>query len=911
VTLKKLAPMNRLSRIVVALLALACAGVWPLPAMGQDQTGSISGDEIVALNAKRAEAGVAVSAARKKLAIRRVIREAESLIKKHPSAPNRYEVLSIIFRSQQVLFSLDKSVTNRKAFLATCGKLAAAPNEYAALRLDADLLLTQAKSARQGGDSHARSNALRPLVERYRDTEVEAKVIRIAMIMALEFGNNRLVNDLRKVIAQRLPGNMDLINFQRDKLAGQVFGAPFIGTFEWGDGKTARFPMDFLGTTTAVYFWSKDDGGLKDLKELAEAWKKAAADPEKNAALNGFSGDVSDLSSSVNGRFRFVSINLDDLPDAGESILREHGLDWPVLRLKDGRDNPIYKAYCRYDPRVVTVNPTGYAAIFMSSGRSSRGYERNLQSWLARQWTRPDYNSQLQSMFAGEFLVMDPQGAFDPAAPPEWKAVASEDSANQDKLPRTVASVLEEKLRAIQSCFIAPPARYRASFAEVRTNYEKANALCLAVIASHPSAPDLWVVRNRRIVALLGLWKLKAEYQYFAAALEEAKVALEADPPPGTDVIARFCLARGSLRNADIDPESVIRGFAGAGGQRASGPVLAAAALLALDVADRKLHEEFRRAYLDEYSEHPPMWTATAFFLDRYHRYWMYHPPFVAGWTYGRRQGHFLGIGEPEDANRTLQIELKTFEGDMVLFPRKDENKWTVISFVSGADGNSYLSQYGKFAEERPVDDVNLLTAVLNDDAEVVRKVLEAKKIPETFPTMLVPGGMQNPVVQKLGMIVEDGENQPGHQKNPNLLLLRPDGSIALSLSGLTMKFMKANVIQNVIELHDEKMVDEALTRGNLDEAKRLAFAHAPVEQLRPPDAPKNWKPKKISIPHLRSRAKVCLAMGDLKAAHVDAEQVYLAVNQKAGYISLRTDELEEIEALRETIRKTRDEAKQ
>lgn len=877
--------MNRPSRIVVALLVLAGAGVWSLPAMGQDQAGSISGDIIVALKAKRAEAGEAVSAARKKLAIRRVIREAESLLKKHPSAPNRYEVLSILFRSQQALVSLDNSATNRKAFLETCGKLAEAPNEYAALRLDADLLLTQVESARQGGDSHARSDALRPLVERYRDTDVEAKVIRVAMIMALEFGNNRLVNDLRKVIAQRLPGDMDLINFQRDKLAGQVFGAPFIGTFEWGDGKTARFPMDFLGTTTAVYFWSKDDGGIEDLKELAEAWKKALADPEKNTP----------------GRFRFVSINLDDLPDAGESILREQGLDWPALRLKDGRDNPIYKAYCRYDPRVITINPTGYAAIFMSGGRSSGGYERNLQSWLARQWTRPDYNSHLQSIFMGEFLVIDPEDPFDPAAPPEWKAATERDSTNQDKLPRTDASVPEEKLRAIQSCFIAPPARYHVPFVEMRTNYEKADALCREAIASHPSAPDLWVVRNRRIVALLGLWKLKAEYQYFAAAVEEAKAAVDADHPPGTDVIARFCLARESLHNAEVDAESVIRDFAEANGKKASGPVLAAAALLALDIADRKLHEEYRRAYLDEYSEHPPMWTATAFLLDRYHRYWMYHPPFVAGWTYGRRQGYFLGIGEPEDAKRTLQIELKTLDGDTLRFPRKDEGKWTVISFVSSAEGSSYLSRYGKFVEERPVDDLNLLTAVLNGGAEMTRKVLEAKKSPDPFPTMLVPGGMQNPIVQKLGILKED--------KRPNLVLLRPDGSIAVALSGLTMRFLKDNVIQNVIESHDEKMVDEVLARGDLDQAKRLAFAHAPVEQLRPPDAPRNWKPKKISIPHLRSRAKVYLAMGELESAADDAEQVYLAVNQKAGYISMRTDDLEEAEALREAIRKKRDES--
>ncbi|MDP7655183.1 MAG: hypothetical protein QF706_03870, partial [Roseibacillus sp.] len=148
------------------------------------------------------------------------------------------------------------------------------------------------------------------------------------------------------------------------------------------------------------------------------------------------------------------------------------------------------------------------------------------------------------------------------------------------------------------------------------------------------------------------------------------------------------------------------------------------------------------------------------------------------------------------------------------------------------------------------------------------------------------------------------------HHGKPNLLLLRPDGSIALSLSGLTMRFLGDNVIQNVIELHDEKMVDEALTRGDLDEAKRLAFAFAPVEGPTPEGEKKKPAPK-ISIPHLRSRAKVCLAMGDLKAAYADAEQVYLTVKQKAGYISMRTDDLEETEALLETIRKKKDDAKQ
>ena len=873
----------------ICLLLLTLAGVFTLAstANGQNDVTPIPEDEISALGAKRVEAGKAASASRKKLAIRRVIREAESLVQKHSTAPNRYEVLSILFRSQQALVSLDNSSTNRKAFLATCAKLAEAPDEYAALRLDADLLLTQAESARRGGDSHARSDALRPLVERYLDTDVEAKAIRIAMIMALELGNNQLVNDLRDVIARRMPGDLDLINFQRDKLAGQVFGVPFIGAFPWGEGNTARFPMDFMGTTTAVYFWSKEDGGLEDLKELADAWKKKTSDSEVAAA----------------GRFRFVSMNLDDLPDGGESILREHGLDWPALRMEGGQKNPIYKAYCRFHPRVLRISPTGYAAIYLTSSRDSRGYERNLQSWLARQWTRADYNSHLQSIYAGEFLVLDPAGPFDPAAPPEIKGGSVKGLTANEKLKRTDASVPEDLLKEIQACFMAPPARYLLPFDQALSRYEKVDSLCREAISSHPSAPDLWIVRNRRIAALLALWKLKGEYHFFSAATEEAKLIIDAEHPKGADVIARFCLARESIRNEDMDSEDLIRAFAEADGKKASAPELAAAALLSLDVGERKLHEEYRRAYLDAYAEHPTMWTMTAFLLDRYHRYWMYHPPFVAGWTYGRRQGHFLAAGEPEDANRTLNIELKTLDGDTVRFPKEGEEKWTIISFVSSAQQSNYLARYGKFIAERPIDDVNLITAVLDDDANASREILEAKKTPDPFPTMLVPDGIRNPVVQKLGITL-DGEGVEINRRTPHLLLLRPDGSIALSLSGATMRNMKANVMQNVIELSDEKMVGEALNRGDIAEAKRLALAHAPVDQVPPPEAPRNWKPKNISIPHLRSRAKVYLALGELDSASKDAEQLYLATKQKSGYISMRTDEFTEAEALRETILK-------
>jgi hypothetical protein len=55
----------------------------------------------------------------------------------------------------------------------------------------------------------------------------------------------------------------------------------------------------------------------------------------------------------------------------------------------------------------------------------------------------------------------------------------------------------------------------------------------------------------------------------------------------------------------------------------------------------------------------------------------------------------------------------------------------------------------------------------------------------------------------------------------------------------------------------------------------------------------------KVIVPHLRSRAKVYLAMGKLKAAQADIQEVYLKVNTAAGYISMRIEELEETEALK------------
>ena len=71
----------------VPLLLLVVSILRPLLLLGQNSAEGIPGTQIEQLDAKRVDAGKAVSAARKKLAVRRVIREAEALIKKHATSP--------------------------------------------------------------------------------------------------------------------------------------------------------------------------------------------------------------------------------------------------------------------------------------------------------------------------------------------------------------------------------------------------------------------------------------------------------------------------------------------------------------------------------------------------------------------------------------------------------------------------------------------------------------------------------------------------------------------------------------------------------------------------------------------------------------------------------------------------------
>ncbi|MCX7310218.1 MAG: hypothetical protein NTV56_00455 [Alphaproteobacteria bacterium] len=884
------------------LLGLVFFGLLAPKLIALDAVTTISKEAIAELDKELNEAKAVSSEARQRLAVRRVISDAEDLVAAHATDTSRFLALEFLFRAYQRMIALDKDVENRKALLAICQELVKAPDELAELRLEADILLSQAEVAKQGANAEARGKALRPLVDRYLNTPVAAKVLRMTMLMALELGDSKLVTDLQEMIEQRFASDLEMIAFQRDKLGGQVLGAPFSGIFKRSDGKMVRLPMDTLGRSTMLLLWSKENGGEDLLKGIT-----AAALEKKD---------------DLNGRLELISVNLDNLPDAGESFIRSLGVNWQVLHLPGGKQNPIYNAFVREDPRILTVNATGYTALIMTgTGRTKMkpdgkpDYTQMFQSALARPWTEPRYVMQIDSFLIGDFLVSDPEGRLNPTLPPELKAYAM--SEKPQPLARVATSVPEETLQAIQDCFVAPPLRYRLSHNEARANYRKTVELCRKALKDHAAAPDLWIVRNRLITALMGLWKTEADLSKREEAVTEAKTALAAGYPPGCDIVARFCLAREALRDPAANPQTVIRQFVFEnGGDKAPGTVLSVAALLSLDVADRKSFEDYRKAILKSHTEYPMMWTFSSYLLDRYHSYYLFQVPFTAGWSYARREGYFLGKGDAEQAHRILCTELISDQGKPLRIPEDLDSEWTAIVFAKSPPWNSKrddglpaspkntLKSFTNFAATRPAADVKVIFAVLGGDVESARVGLDDPKNPKNnvnCAIVTVPGGIKTPLIQRLGVLSEDSQL--------NSVLVNKDGRIAVMLSGIDHR---DGVILNVIMHEDEKAIDALLERGDIQAAKDKIFALAPPFDPNAVDARGRKLPKPTySLAHLRARAQVYVALKDYDKALADAEEVVERQLGTDGGMSLRTDELDASQELRDQLLKLRDPKKE
>jgi len=832
----------------ILLAAFLFAGIFAGTAQSQEAAGEISESKIVALQKELAEASEASSATRMRRAYKGVVRDGEKLLKTAPTAPNRYNVLEIVFQSQKRLLALENSDENREDLLETCAKLAEAPDEVADLRLEADLLLSERALSLKKADVKERAQALAELIARYRDTPGEAKSLMLASQIAPKLEAFDLEMQIIRTMQERFADHHGVIEFRRKSLAAGRIEALFRGEFTRKDGTSLSFPIDRMGHPCIMVFWSKQAQGLEAaLKQIDE-----------NRRL-------------YPGRFEVFSMNLDELPDAGEAALRALGLDWKVMRLPGGKKSQTYRTYGRRDPIGILINPFSYT-LLTPNNNYGRGHGGTVNPYKfdAVRMTDVRYLAQLQSLFIGDFLVTD-------SGSPKSGALA-------------------ESLRVIQDCFVSAPFRYRLTREEALANYEKATQLCAAAIAKFPQDPDLWRVRNCQIIALLGKWKLAVEPKYLEQAAKEARALLATPLPDDADVVARFCLAKEALRRGDTDAKPILSAMVDevGGGEL----VIAAATILSLDANSRELHDHYRGILLKVPSSDPMLWPVVTFLRDRFHTLDLLKVKLTRGERrvrsrYGDYVGpreHAVNHGLDPMTERLPEIELKTLEGGVLKLPAETDDKLTVLMFIEPpADPDAdfpipldskgipqlkndplrNVMQYAfEFADRHIYKEVNVVAAFLSDDFDQVKALMEKNQWP--CQAALVPGGLNNPMVRQLGILSAD--------RIPNVFLLRRDGTVAWHTSGFPYKsdfgypFAIRLAIKVHIEVCDTELAFKALAGGDFAKAKKVfsgPFLPEKDERFR-------WR-----APRFHGRALANMGLKDWAAALEDIDTAIEAHNKE------------------------------
>ncbi len=847
------------SRSLLACLLIVFACIFTDPA--QAAPADIPEAEITALQQELTEIKTQNSAAKKRRSCKSIVRKGNSLIEASPTAPNRFEIFGVMFQSQKLLLGMDNTDRSRESFFEVCGKLAQAPDSYADLRLEADLLLSNMKLDTKNAAKQERVEALTALIARYRDTSAEARCLMIASMIARKIESRELEQDIVTMMTERFASNADVVQFRLNNLGFGRADVPFTGNFKRADGATLSFPIDQQGHASIVVFWSNQMPGYQEeLKEISEEIT-AYAD-----------------------RLSVFSFNIDELPDAGEKQLRALGLNWTAVHLPGGENSRLARIFAISKPIGYLVNPHGHTLLMSSLAKHGRGHGAQKVALVSDQLVpHARIMAQLQSLFIGDFLAL---GLSNP--------------------PTSAAgSIPQEKLDTIQACFTAAPMRYRLSPAQALSDYTKAEKLSREAVSQFPKAPNLWQVRNTRIIALLGMWKTAIESKHLDAAVDEAKITLASNPPEGANIAARFCLAKSALRTEDSNTESILADFINAtGGDDAPATAYACASILALEAHSRGLHKQYREKTLAMHNENDAtLWPVATFLRDRFYQFNLLHA------TDQRRErkdsrSNIINHGWSTSTTPFPASELKTLDGGNLILPRDTEGKLTLVIFVEPpADPTSEipLEITGKPAEGKTREvqgavrfashladqhihkDVKLVVAFLSDDTGRIKAL--AKEHAWTCQVAMVPGGLKNPLIRQLGILSAD--------HIANIFLLRRDGTIAWNTTGLKHQFAFSHGFSAFlgmtvqIELCDIALAYKALEEGESKKAADLFAGPFPKKK----DERFGW-----TAPRFHGRALANMKLEQWDSALEDIDQAIANHDPK----SFRHDEDHPCDSMRE-----------
>jgi tetratricopeptide (TPR) repeat protein len=372
------------------------------------------------------------------------------------------------------------------------------------------------------------------------------------------------------------------------------------------------------------------------------------------------------------------------------------------------------------------------------------------------------------------------------------------------------------------------------------------------------------------------MWNLTTDPVHLEHAVEEAQVTLAMKLPPEAKVIPQFCLAKNALRLGKSRPESELTSFMDASGESAPpGTAVATIALLALDANDRDLYAKYRELLLEKHSDNPQLQPVVSYFRDRHHRYRMFratHGRF--GFT--RAERHAVGrnvaaLDEPADT-RLMEAGLATLDGGKLRLPRDTSGKYTFLAFLElPADEESAKSQDGLIRRMTALADrdiakgIRVIAAFLCEDTDRIKAFVEENEW--ACEVALVPDGLKNPLVVQHGILSAD--------RMPNIFLLRGDGSISWSVSGLTypvqgssMEARIANAIDANITVCQMEAAENALEKGDFEQAKQL-FSDA----LAPAKIKGDW----WATFRFYGRARAYVGLKDWEAALADMDTAILA----------------------------------
>ena len=751
------------------------------------------------------------SATRLRRAYKSIVRKAEALIISQPTAVNRFDVFAIKMNAQKRLLITDKSEQTRAKLIKTCHQILKAPIQYANIKVDADFFIMNVNMSQKDAHVKERIVVLKKLVSRYLDTSAELKCLAIAMQVSEKLHDFENRSAYFKLVQQRHADVLKGIQFIRKNNGQQKMDIIFSGTFERNDGVNISFPYDRFGHAIISIFWSKEDQDYKN-----------------------FLSRLKEQQDSQPNSFEIFSFNLDELDDAGASIINKVGLKCSVMKVPGGKNNATYRTCVLNSPKAFFINEYGWTIIAPNSILgASHGHSQ--KSKAAPPLTYPKqiphnirFQMQLQSLFNGDFFVQ------------EDKLVMTENT-------HLLATVLSK----LQSCIPEAPFRYRLTPEMAFNNYSKIDKLCTTATKKHSKHAELWRVKNYQIIALMGLWNCTGEPIHLVNAVAVARTILSKKLPHVANMIAKYCLAKHALRDNTFTKKSVITKYVKElGGDNASDMVIAAASVLALNANHVHLHEYYRNLLLNSKSEKP--YSVLSFLRNRHHRYNLFQGSYIKldRMVKNRVRRWVVNNDITVPTKPFPTIKFKKIGGGVLNFPnRKNENLSVVLFIEPPSSGNLYLPplicklgqtvniekkerwrptkrsgiiySVAELANSHINRGVDVILAFLSDDAKYIQALHKKYNFPGEI--VLIPTGLKHSIVKSLDIVLAD--------KCPNAFLVKRDGSIIWHSDGFPYRYglytwervyQYCMALSNFIYRCDLDEGYRALKNKNYEKAKKI-----------------------------------------------------------------------------------------